>query len=222
MTAPGREVRARLPRGERREQLLDAAAAVVADEGPDGLTMEGVAQRAGVSKALPYQHFSDAEDVLLALAVREAAVIAERTSAVMSPGLTLEEGLGASLRAYFDVVEERGTLLGAIFQYRFKAARQQEVQEVWAQLAGFFAQRFTEEHGLPKRLSLAAAYTFLTAVVGAQQVWLGGLVTRDQAEEILLRMIVDGLAGLAAELIREGPHQGSVPSADGSVGRGGS
>ncbi len=43
--------------------------------------MEGIAARGGVSKALPYRHFDNADDVLMALYQREMALLAERVTA---------------------------------------------------------------------------------------------------------------------------------------------
>jgi len=183
--------------GRGREQLLDAGAAIVASDGAEGLTMEGVATQAGVSKALPYQHFEDAEDLLVALAIREADVVASRIGASFPPGTPLDVGIRSSLSAYFDVVEERGSLLGAVFQYRFSPAREQEVDRTWAVMAEFFASRFASAVGLPMRVSRAAGYTFLAAVVGGQRTWISGLITRRQAEDLLVHMICDGLRGLA-------------------------
>jgi len=176
---------------------MDAGAEIVAEFGPESLTMEGVALRAGVSKALPYQHFEDAEDLLVALAVREAAAVAERISAVFGEDHPLRDGLSKSLAAYFDVVAERGVLMGALLQYRFSPSRQLAVDEIWARIAEFFAQRFRAESSLPPPLCLAAAYIMLAAVVGAQQTWINGLVSRRAVEELLLHMTVDGLAGLS-------------------------
>jgi len=205
--APTAGRRVRLSRDARREHLLDVGAEIVAESGADSLTMEGVALRAGVSKALPYQHFQDAEDLLVALATREAAIIAERTSSAFLPDETLEAGLRRSLQAYFDMVEERGALLGAVFQYRFSPARQVEVDEIWAATASFFAHRFASELGLSPRLAQAGAYILLAAVVGAQQVWVGGLISRAEAESMLVHMMVDGLAGLVAEKASQGDGQ---------------
>lgn len=63
---PGRSAQ-RLPKAERRAQLLDAAAAIVADEGTDALTLQAVAARAGVTKPIAYEHFGSREGALIAL-----------------------------------------------------------------------------------------------------------------------------------------------------------
>lgn len=48
----------RLPRDERRGQLLVAASEVFVDRGYHAAGMDEIAERAGVSKPVLYQHFS--------------------------------------------------------------------------------------------------------------------------------------------------------------------
>lgn len=56
-----------LPRDERRQQLLDAARRIVREGGIGALTMAGLAERSGASKPVVYEHFTNAEDVAVAL-----------------------------------------------------------------------------------------------------------------------------------------------------------
>jgi AcrR family transcriptional regulator len=67
----------KLTRGERRESLLDAATELLGAGGPGAVTMEGVAAAAGVTKALPYRHFPNADAVLVALVERFNLELAE-------------------------------------------------------------------------------------------------------------------------------------------------
>ncbi|HMI20157.1 MAG TPA: TetR/AcrR family transcriptional regulator [Sphingomonas sp.] len=57
-----------------RDAILDAAADLLDHSGPDGVTLRGVGERAGVSHNAPYKHFRDKEALLAAVAVREFAV----------------------------------------------------------------------------------------------------------------------------------------------------
>lgn len=61
--APARK----LPKAERRDQLLDTALAIVREEGTDALTLGRLAERAGVSKPIPYEHFGTRSGLLIAL-----------------------------------------------------------------------------------------------------------------------------------------------------------
>ena len=57
----------RLPAGERREQIIDVAIPVFAKRGFHGASMNDVADAAGVTKPVLYQHFASKQDLYLAL-----------------------------------------------------------------------------------------------------------------------------------------------------------
>lgn len=59
--------RRRLPKEERRRQLLDTALSIVRHEGADRLTLGHLAARAGVSKPVAYDHFGSRPGLLVAL-----------------------------------------------------------------------------------------------------------------------------------------------------------
>jgi AcrR family transcriptional regulator len=57
----------RLPRARRRDQLLETAQAIVREQGTDALTLGYLAERAGVSKPIAYEHFGSRSGLLMAL-----------------------------------------------------------------------------------------------------------------------------------------------------------
>ncbi|MFH8361248.1 TetR/AcrR family transcriptional regulator [Streptomyces anulatus] len=57
----------RLPKQARREQLLNTAVAIVRAQGADGLTLVTLAEAAGVSRPIVYDHFGTRPGLLLAL-----------------------------------------------------------------------------------------------------------------------------------------------------------
>ena len=59
--------RRRLPRRERRAQLLESALEVFVAQGYHAAAMDDIAERAGVSKPVLYQHFPGKLDLYLAL-----------------------------------------------------------------------------------------------------------------------------------------------------------
>ena len=59
----------RMPRAERRVQLMDVARAVFAEQGYAGAAMDEIAARAQVSKPVLYQHFSGKHELFLALSL---------------------------------------------------------------------------------------------------------------------------------------------------------
>lgn len=59
--------RTRMTRDERHAQLLEEARVLIREEGTDAFTLARLAERAGVTKPLAYQHFGDREGVLAEL-----------------------------------------------------------------------------------------------------------------------------------------------------------
>src|SRR5438105_8103053 len=72
----GRPVR--LPRSARRKQLLAAAQEVFVSHGYHAAAMDDIADRAGVSKPVLYQHFPGKLDLYLALLDTHAEDVLER------------------------------------------------------------------------------------------------------------------------------------------------
>ncbi len=62
---------ARMPRAQRREQLLDVTLELIAAGGFDALSIEAVAQRAGVNRVVVYRSFANLQGLLVALLRRE-------------------------------------------------------------------------------------------------------------------------------------------------------
>ncbi|PTL77239.1 TetR/AcrR family transcriptional regulator [Vitiosangium sp. GDMCC 1.1324] len=57
----------RLPKAMRHEQLLETAMMIVREQGTDALTLGYLAERAGVSKPIAYEHFKSRSGLLIAL-----------------------------------------------------------------------------------------------------------------------------------------------------------
>lgn len=89
----------RAPDGDLAGDLLKAAAALIAERGPQGFSLREVARRARVSEAAPYWHFPSKEALLAAVAeqgfVGLATAMAEVRERVKSPRRRLQE-LGVS------------------------------------------------------------------------------------------------------------------------------
>jgi AcrR family transcriptional regulator len=79
----------RLPREERREQLLDAALRVLAEHGFSGISMEAVAREADIAKTVVYDAFGNQRELLRALLEREQErALATVADAMPTPPVT--------------------------------------------------------------------------------------------------------------------------------------
>jgi AcrR family transcriptional regulator len=90
--------RRRLEPQQRREHLLDTAAAMFAEMPYDDVLMEDIAVRAGVSRSLVYHHFSSKRDLYVALFKRASDRFLARVSP--DPQLPLAEQLASALQAH--------------------------------------------------------------------------------------------------------------------------
>lgn len=95
--------------GHLRAACVEAGVRLVEDEGPDAVTIRGVARIAGVSHTAPLHHFRDRHELLDAVADRGFDLLVERLDASLAPDATPTEALRAYGRAYVDhAVEHRG------------------------------------------------------------------------------------------------------------------
>lgn len=89
----------RLPAHERRRQLLDAALGAFARDGFQGTSMNRIAEAAGVTKPVLYQHFASKRalfgEVLGDVGERLAAVILEAAAHATSPRGQVADGFAA-------------------------------------------------------------------------------------------------------------------------------
>ncbi|MFB1479061.1 TetR/AcrR family transcriptional regulator [Corallococcus sp. RDP092CA] len=92
--------RVRYHHGDLRQALVDAAVALIAEEGFSALTLREVARRAGVTHAAPYRHFADKEALLEAVAHEGFRAMAREMRERMAPQADPLERLYAAGEAY--------------------------------------------------------------------------------------------------------------------------
>jgi AcrR family transcriptional regulator len=86
---------------ERREQLLDIGRTLFAARGFDGTSVEEIADKAGVSKPVVYEHFGGKEGLYAVVVDREVSRLLDRITASLvgnHPRELLEQAAGALLR----------------------------------------------------------------------------------------------------------------------------
>ena len=183
---------ARLPRRDRRDQLLEAARRLVVEVGVDAFTMEGLAARAGVSKALPYRHYENAGAVLTDLYQREMLTLAER---VASAPLRGDERARARalVHSYFEAVADRSDVLAALtapgswVPARADGARRDGVH--------FVTRLLTDRFGIEPTAARSRAAILLGAFTGATDAWAYGDSPRHTLEAVLVAHVVTAVTG---------------------------
>ena len=105
----------RMPAAQRRTQLLDTAVHVFAERGYHAASMNDVAEAAGVTKPVLYQHFSSKRDLfvelLTAIGDELRETIDKATADAAGPRQQVEQGM----RAYFHYVDARTDCFRVLF-----------------------------------------------------------------------------------------------------------
>ena len=194
------DTRLRLSGPERREQLLEVAGALFGSHGYHGLSMEQLAEGAGVSKPVLYQHFPSKRELYLAV-VRDALAEMERVVRSALQGTAdnrarIHEAIGA----YFDVVHNRRfqVLVGA-GELADDAVRS-EVEGSTRRLAATVGNLIATDAGLSDAVAqfLASAVQGL-AMEGARWWVEHPDVDRDEAVLLLSRLVWRGLGSFGAD-----------------------
>jgi AcrR family transcriptional regulator len=92
--------RVRMSANQRREQLLDIGRSLFAAKGFDGTSVEEIADKAGVSKPVVYEHFGGKEGLYAVVVDREVRRLLERITVSLSgdhPRVLLEQAASALL-----------------------------------------------------------------------------------------------------------------------------
>jgi AcrR family transcriptional regulator len=98
----------RLSAAERREQLLDVTKELVGEQGFHGVSIEGIARRAGITRPVVYAHFDDLDALLEAMLQREALRALTQLETILPGELPAGEDRSAallsSLRSYLEAI----------------------------------------------------------------------------------------------------------------------
>jgi AcrR family transcriptional regulator len=96
----------RLTGAERRAQLLDVGRGVFAERAFELASMDDIAQRAGISKPIVYEHFGSKEGLYAAIVEREMEELVTRVSSALSTGSSRRRWEGAVV-AFVNYIEAR-------------------------------------------------------------------------------------------------------------------
>jgi AcrR family transcriptional regulator len=192
----GRPVR--LPRSARRKQLLAAAQQVFVAQGYHAAAMDDIAERAGVSKPVLYQHFPGKLELYLALLDTHCDAMVARMRAAMEATTDNKERVRGAIQAYFDFIDHESEAFRLVFEsdLRNDPAVRERVDRVES---GCIA-AITDTIMADTDLSLERAELLASGLVGAAEVaarfWVAGgrKVAKPEAEALLTALSWRGIA----------------------------
>jgi len=168
----------KLDREVRREQIAEAALALVADRGLGRLNMAAVARRVGLVPSGIYRHFKNKEDLLLALLDRIEARILENVRAAQEATVDPLQRIHRVIVGHIRFIREGRAVPRIIFSeddHRGQPQRKARVERIVTAYLGHLAEfvRQGQRQGSIRRDvdPATAALLFLGIVVPAGILW---------------------------------------------------
>ena len=200
VTITGAKASGRLPKSERRAQVLAAAQEVFVAAGYHAAGMDDIAERAGVSKPVLYQHFSSKLDLYLALL--DAGI--EELHAAYTAGLRSTSDnkvrVQRTVQAYFAFVEDPQGAFRLVFESDLinEPAVRERVDRADLAVAQAIAHVITEDTGLnpQQALLLGSGMLGMSQVVARR--WLRHArteISREEAAELIASLGWRGISG---------------------------
>jgi AcrR family transcriptional regulator len=194
---------ARLSRVDRRDALLTAAAAMLTEKSVDAVTMEAVAERAGVSRPLVYKHFANRGELLAAVYQREAALLHDELATAVRQATTVTDKFRALIRGALKAQADRGTALAAVraaggWNHALREEQRQRDQTT----VRYFTTHASQELGVGEREATLAVAILLGAIDTVLAQWRRRPTRQyaTQLEEAYITLVTGGLAQLARSL----------------------
>lgn len=182
----------KLPRADRRIQLLEIAHTIVREEGTDALTLGALADRAGVSKPIAYSHFETRAGLMIALykEIMDRQVEALATALEDTPN-RLEKVAQVVAKAYMDCTTAVGPEWHAIAAALRGDARMDAYQREMIQgHVAFYKEIFTALSSLAPEV----VHRRCVGLIGAAEALSDDMVrkgcTKEQAAEDLAALII--------------------------------
>ncbi|MBK1788947.1 TetR/AcrR family transcriptional regulator [Prauserella cavernicola] len=158
----------RLPRTERRAQLLAAAQQVFAANGYHAAAMDDIAERAGVSKPVLYQHFPGKLDLYIALLESHVDHLVSAVQEALSSTTDNKQRVNNAVGAFFDFVNGDAGAFRMVFESDLRG--EPSVQEAVDRATSASVDAITETITADAGLDEDKARLLAVGLVGLSQV----------------------------------------------------
>ena len=197
--APTGQRTSRLPRGARRVQLLRAAQDVFVAQGFHAAAMDDIADRAGVSKPVLYQHFPGKRDLYLALLEEHVSELADRVAEAMEGTADNRARVDGAVGAYFAFIDAEGEAFRLVFEsdLRNDADVRAIVDRGTRSCVEAIAEVITADTGADRERALLLASGLTGMAEISARWWLPskGTFSRDEAVSLLSALAWRGISG---------------------------
>ena len=190
---------ARLPRDERRAQLLIAALEVFTVAGYHSAAMDEIADRANVSKPVLYQHFPSKLDLYLAVLDMHIDSLVFAIQKAIASNRENSSRVAATVEAYFGFIDSEGEAFRLLFESDMSLEPQvrERLNRMTYDCAAAVSAVISIDTGLGKEESMMLAVGIIGTVQTAARHWLDrdGTIDRKRATEFVMNLIWRGISG---------------------------
>jgi len=183
--------RRRLSRDERLRQLLEVSWSLINDEGTDALTLGRLADAAGVTKPLVYDHFGTRNGLLAALYqdfdVRQTAIIDQ---AIAGSKPTLKDKAKVIATRYVECVLTQGREIPGVLAALGGSPELTEVKRQYQQVFIEKCQATLTPFAGPRGVSLASLWGMLGAADALSHAAVAKDISKEQAQDELMQIIL--------------------------------
>lgn len=164
----------RLPRRLRRAQLLDSALEIFSTHGYHSAAMDDIAERAGVSKPVLYQHFPGKLDLYLALLDISCDTIIDNCRVALQSTQDNKQRVAAAIDAFYDYVANDTGAFRLVFESDLTndPAVRAHVERVTTECADLIAHVIHDDTGLPDAASRLLAVSLVGMAQVSARFWL--------------------------------------------------
>jgi AcrR family transcriptional regulator len=190
---------ARLPRDERRAQLLTAALEVFTVAGYHSAAMDEIADRANVSKPVLYQHFPSKLELYLAVLDMHIDSLVFAIQKAIASNRENSSRVAATVEAYFGFIDSEGEAFRLLFESDMSLEPQvrERLNRMTYDCAAAVSALISIETGLGKEESMMLAVGIIGTVQTSARHWLDrdGKIDRQRATELVMNLIWRGISG---------------------------
>ncbi len=190
----------RLPRLARRAQLLEAAQEVFVANGYHAAAMDDIADRAGVSKPVLYQHFPGKLDLYLALLDTSCEAIVRATESALRSTGDNKQRVAATMHAFYEYVANAQGAFRLVFESDLtnEPAVRERVERVTQECAALISEVISTDAGLNREQSMVLAVSLVGMAQVSARYWLAtdnpGL-SQSQAADLVAGLAWRGIRG---------------------------
>lgn len=189
----------RLPRDERRAQLLVAALEVFTAAGYHSAAMDEIADRAKVSKPVLYQHFPSKLDLYLAVLDLHIDSLVFAIQKAIAANRENSARVAATVEAYFGFIDSEGEAFRLLFESDMNVEPQvrERLNRMTYDCAAAVSAVISIDTGLGKEESMMLAVGIIGTVQTSARHWLDrdGKIDRLRATELVMNLIWRGISG---------------------------